>query len=189
MTETKSYKKPDEHEIEAYSVCLKEKQHYDSLSWQIGAITLVFVGFLLSRMAEIETPSKVLFCIPLLAIKGFHIKRLILWVFIVLFLTFWIKLYKRNSLWAEVANERARDFEREWGLEGVALKYMKVDLPKTDLRKLPRPVLILRNRDEKDELWRNIEKTIHGSRFPTHTMIVGLYFLTILLSLILCFIS
>ena len=177
---------PDQHEIEAYRACFEAKHHYDKLSWQIGTISLVFVGLLLSFIPQIKEPSTILFTICGTAIKGFWMKRLILWAFIALFLFFWIKLYYRNRIWAEAANEKARDFERKWRLEGVALKFMKVNQP----NKVPgeRPAVTMRNLDEEGKQWSQ-PKIEHGPRIPMHTVIRILFWATLSLGFLACFIS
>jgi len=176
---------PDQHEIEAYRLCFEAKHHYDKLSWQIGTISLVFVGVLLSFIPQIKETSTILFTICGMAIKVVWIKRLILWAFIVVFLFLWLKLYHRNRIWAEAANEKARDFERKWRLEGVALKFMKVNQP----NKVPgeRPVVTMRNLDEEGKQWSQPHME-HGPRIPLHTVISILFWATLTLGLLACFI-
>jgi len=176
----------DQREIEAYRACFEAKHHYDKLSWQIGTICLVFVGLLLAFIPQIKEPSTILFTICGTEIKRFLLKRLILWAFIALFLFFWIKLYRRNRLWAEAANERARDFERKWGLEGVALKFMKVNQP--NKIRGERPAVTMRNLDEENKQWGQ-QKIEYGPKIPMHTVICFLFWATLILGLLACFFS
>ncbi len=101
---------PSENLIAAYEQCLAEKRHYDSLAWTIGAIVLVFVGALFAYIPQLQGSS---YWFALL-------KRLPLAVFGTVLASLWLFIYERNRFYAEVANERARDFEKELSLCGVA---------------------------------------------------------------------
>jgi len=174
---------PGSHEIVAYRTCFEEKRHYDILSWTIGAIILAAVGFLNTAIPKIVESSSV--NLPLIGCVcvTFFIKRLIVFFFIVILLGFWLILYNRNRIWAEAANERARDFERKWKLEGVALKYMKVGRPLKD--KPSRPKVDFKNRDENDDDWGK-PATAKGTRIAMHTVVNCLFWAGIFLSLLSC---
>jgi len=119
--------------LAAYGRCFDSKHHYDSLSWVIGGILLVFVGALFAYLPQIKGgfPLWVILVSP---------QRLVIAFFSWIFLYLWFRIYERNRFWAEVANEKMREFEREFQVEGVGIKFMKANKD---------GFIILRNMDEK----------------------------------------
>lgn len=119
--------------IAAYERCFDSKHHYDNLSWAIGGILLVFVGASLAYLPQIK--GKYYFWTV--------IYRIIIAIFSWILLCLWYKIYERNRFWAEVANEKIRDFEREFETEGVGILFMKANKDGH---------IILKNRDEKGNI-------------------------------------
>ncbi len=102
----------------AYEKCFDSKHHYDSLSWIIGGILLVFVGALLVYIPQIKGE-----CYLWVVIKRIIIIAVFSWVLLYL----WYRIYERNRFWAEVANEKIRDFERDFKTEGIGIRFMKAN--------------------------------------------------------------
>jgi Ca2+/Na+ antiporter len=119
----------------AYERCFDSKHHYDNLSWVIGGILFIFVGALFAYLSQIKDGYQLwfIFVSP---------KRLITAFFSCLFLYVWYVIYERNRFWAEVANEKIREFEREFQIEGIGIKFMKANKD---------GFITLQNTDEKGE--------------------------------------
>ena len=161
-------------EIAAYQICLEEKRHYDGLTWTIGAVIMAAVGFLISRIPEITGPNHIL-------------GRLFILFFNILVLGFWFCIYERNRIWAEAANERAREFERKWRLAGITLDYMKVGTPENEEKKEGfRPMVILRNRDENDNPWGEIDRPVKSINIPMHKVIYSIMASGVFLTIAAC---
>ncbi len=103
--------------LAAYDRCFDSKHHYDSLSWVIGGILLVFVGALFAYIPQIRGDVYL----------WVVVKRIIIAFFSWMLLRLWYKIYERNRFWAEVANEKIRDFERAFKIEGVGIRFMKAN--------------------------------------------------------------
>lgn len=146
--------------LAAYERCFDSKHHYDSLSWVIGGILFVFVGALFAYLPQVKGDV-------------YHwviIKRMIIAVFSWILLILWYLIYERNRFWAEVANEKIRDFEREFQIEGVGIKFMKANKNR---------YVIFENTDEKGQRVENerkedLKKTSLHSIIPLFLWSIGI---------------
>ncbi len=118
--------------LSAYEQCFNSKHHYDSLSWVIGGILLVFVGVLFAYLPQVKGDVYLLVVI----------KRIVIAIFSWIFLYLWFRIYERNRFWVEVANEKIREFERQFLVEGIGIKFMKANKD---------GFVILKNKNEKDQ--------------------------------------
>jgi len=96
--------------ISAYQESLAEKRHYDNLSWNIGAVVLIFIGALSTYIFHIKIDN---YWISVLKRGGAALFGIILSYL-------WLRIYERNRFYAEVANEKARELEKLIGVDGVA---------------------------------------------------------------------
>jgi hypothetical protein len=146
--------------LTAYQQCFAEKHHYDNLSWTIGAILLVFVGAILAYIPQIKPALKpnetfgitdLLRGLPGSLVSSPYLSmvvpRLILGVFALLLLKLWHRIYERNRIWAEVANQKIRDFERVYHTEGIGIRFLK-DNGRIQMCRS----IVLRNTDETGKL-------------------------------------
>lgn len=128
----------NDHRFVLYEECFDEKHHYDNLSWTIGGVLLVFVGAVLAYIPQIKPtlPANQSFGVVDL-VSGLPdtlfsrtylstvVPRAILAAFACLLIALWHRIYERNRIWAEVANQKIRDFEREFRTEGIGIRFMK----------------------------------------------------------------
>lgn len=122
----------DEFIYKAYEKLFDSKHHYDDLSWRIGAVILVFAVVLIAYIPSMKDPS---YWIQLL-------QRFLVAAFVWLALIAWYKIYQRNRLWAEAANEAIRDLERKFGVRGAGVAFMEMALTRR---------VILKNINERGE--------------------------------------
>lgn len=101
--------------LEAYRQCFSSKHHYDLLSWSIAGGVLIFVSLIISAILKIENDCY------LIAI----IFRAFPAILAIIAVIAWHKIYERNRFWGEVANETARDIEREFNTLGPGIAFMK----------------------------------------------------------------
>lgn len=124
--------------LSAYEQCFAEKHHYDTLSWTIGAVLLVFVGAILAYIPQIKPTlgegesfgvRDLLAQLPGSLVSSAYLSmlvpRVVLAVFACLLLALWYAIYERNRIWAEVANQKIRDFERTFQIEGIGIRFAK----------------------------------------------------------------
>ncbi len=111
QTQPKS-SKSDDFILEEYRQCFDSKKHYDNLLWTIATITLVVVGPLVIFLTERATSISIFNSLSL---------RFIGTLLVVVFFF----VYERNRFWSEVANERAREIERNFEhRDGLAIQFM-----------------------------------------------------------------
>lgn len=120
----------EEIELEAYKQCFVSKHHYDVLSWTISGAIVIILTALIAIMVKIEPAFIINIPVSL---------RLLLGIIGIYLSLIWLLIYERNRFWGEVANETARDIEREHGISGPAIEFMKRSLDKE---------VILKNTDE-----------------------------------------
>jgi mannose/fructose/N-acetylgalactosamine-specific phosphotransferase system component IID len=116
-------------ELKAYEKLFDSKQHYDNLSWLIGAPVLTVAIGLILYLPYLEHAE------PLWQIA----ERLLLAAVIWLLLIGWQLIYQRNREFAEAANEAIRDLERKARVRGAGIAFMHAALTKT---------VVLKNTDE-----------------------------------------
>ncbi len=160
----------DKLRIEAYKQCFIAKHHYDILSWSIAGGSLIFVGLIISTILKISLDTY----LTTVAI------RLIPAILAIAVVQAWHSIYERNRFWGEVANETARDIEREAGINGPGIAFMKGQLDKEIIRK---------NTDENNKPYKIYgPKTERCSSKSMHKSIEFLRWCLILLILIAVFI-
>jgi hypothetical protein len=118
-------REPSHLEIEAYSRCFDSKHHYDNLSWTILGVSMAFCGVIAAFLPSVSIGSywtTVLSRLGLAALGCISIQA-------------WRQIYERNRFWAEVANETARNFERQFRVAGVELAFMHAHFAKAILLK------------------------------------------------------
>jgi hypothetical protein len=158
----------DKLRIEAYKQCFIAKHHYDILSWSIAGGSLVFVGLIIATILQVSLSTY------------WTTVRLVLAILAIVVIRVWHSIYRRNSFWGEVANETTRDIEREAGISGPGIAFMKGGLDKK---------IILKNTDENKNKYKNNEPLpILCSSKPMHESIKYLIWCLILLTLIAVFI-
>ena len=107
-----------EEMIEIYRQCMEQRKHYDVLSWSIGAVAILIDSVLIKWSFENSITCSNLLPIFIVNIIG-------------IFLMYcWYSIYERNRMFVEVANELARDIEREWGVEGIGIRNGKYSVGK-----------------------------------------------------------
>jgi len=102
---------------ELYEAALQSKHHYDTLSWVIAGAVFLAMGALAAYVLELQAPSY----------RELVIRRLPAALFGIALAYLWDGVYHRNRFWAEVANEKLREFERSIGEEGISLAFMKAN--------------------------------------------------------------
>lgn len=106
--------------IEVYRQSVASKHHYDVISWTIGAMSLVVVGFIISHIPDVNSGNSSVIFVKKAGLVAFS------WVFLFV----WSAIYERNRFWAEVANEKIRDIERQFQVDGIGLWFMKSNFSK-----------------------------------------------------------
>ena len=99
-----------EEKIEIYRQCMEQRKHYDILSWTIGGAILILEGFILEWTFNQPVPPSNCLGVAIGNIIG------------IASIVTWLSIYERNRMFVEVANELARDIEREWGIEGIGIR-------------------------------------------------------------------
>ncbi len=97
----------------AYEQCFSEKRHYDTLSWTISAGLVVIMAAVVTGILKLPAND---LC-----------SRLLFALFAGGTIFFWCRIYDRNRFWGEVANEKARDIEKELNFDGLGHAYMKAN--------------------------------------------------------------
>jgi hypothetical protein len=105
--------------IEIYRQCMEQRKHYDILSWSIGGVAILIDSVIIKWSFELPSvPDKTL-AVLIVNIIG-------------MFLMYcWYSIYERNRMFVEVANELARDIERQWGIDGIGIKNGKYSVGPT----------------------------------------------------------
>ena len=102
--------KMKEELIEIYRQCMEQRKHYDILSWSIGGVAILIDGVIIKWSFEQSLPELNTVAVLIVNLIG-------------IFLMYcWYSIYERNRMFVEVANELARDIEREWGIDGIGIK-------------------------------------------------------------------
>jgi hypothetical protein len=101
-------------DAEIYQGALSSKHHYDTLSWVIGGVVLLFFASLIKEAGDACSPSR----------------RLLLVIASMSMLLGWFLIYQRNSYWGEVANETLKAIERRHRKKGLAIRHMEAAVPR-----------------------------------------------------------
>lgn len=176
--------------LTAYEQCFAEKHHYDNLSWTIGAVLLVFVGALLAYIPQIKPtlgPNETFGIRELLsefpcsvaspAYLSMVVPRAILALFAWSLLLLWFLIYSRNRIWAEIANQKIRGFERDFGVEGIGIRFAKENANIIQSKRI-----MLVNTDEKGNTIPGYQTNEQKTRVPSMHKVIP-YFIGVVLIL------
>ena len=101
--------------LEAYRSCFAFHHHYDTLPWVFGGIVLAGASAMILYIPQafLET------------VGGTEWLRIGIAATAIALLWLWYGYYLAGMLWSYVADEAIRDFEREFEVEGIGIRFMR----------------------------------------------------------------
>ena len=175
MSESANDLKIENFLLNEYQVCNERIKHYDNISWVVGSILIV----LSSSLFVIALKTNQLNRIPLISIGIFSMFT-------------WFSIHRRYSQFAEIANERMRDIEREFKINGLTTQYeithftSKILLKNIEANNLSENDLIPKYKKIKEDSG-TLENRISMFKKPEHDIVFHFFLIFSIIGIIVFF--